>query len=146
VEREEPRNVYMVQRPVYYISKVLFDCETCYNQVQKLLYAALIMKRKLLHYFESQSIHMVTSFGLREIVGNHLATGRIAQWAFELMGLNITYVSQTVIKSQALADFVAEWTEAQQPHPPVAEEHWCMYFNGSFTLNVPPTIWQSTRP
>jgi hypothetical protein len=30
-EREEPRHVYKVQRPVYYISKVLFDCETRYN-------------------------------------------------------------------------------------------------------------------
>jgi ribonuclease HI len=39
------------------------------------------------------------------------------------------------IKSQALADFVVEWTETQQPHPPVTQEHWSMYFNGSFTLN-----------
>jgi hypothetical protein len=31
VEQEEPRQVYKVQRPVYYISKVLSDCETCYN-------------------------------------------------------------------------------------------------------------------
>jgi hypothetical protein len=39
VEWEEPEHVYKVQRPVYYISKVLSDCETYYNQVQKLLYA-----------------------------------------------------------------------------------------------------------
>jgi hypothetical protein len=38
VEREEPGNVYKVQRSVYYISKVLSDYETHYNQVQKLLY------------------------------------------------------------------------------------------------------------
>jgi hypothetical protein len=66
------------------------------------------MKRKLLHYFKSHLIHVVTSFGLGEIVDNHLATGRITKWALELMGLDITYVSQTAIKSQALADFVAE--------------------------------------
>jgi hypothetical protein len=51
------------------------------------------------------------------------------------MGLNITYVPQMVIKSQALADFMAEWTETQQPPPPVTQEQWSMYFNGSFTLN-----------
>jgi hypothetical protein len=47
VEREEPGHVYKVQWSVYYISKVLSDCEPCYNQVQKLHYAILITKRKL---------------------------------------------------------------------------------------------------
>jgi hypothetical protein len=55
------------------------------------------MKHKLLHYFESHPIRVVTSFGLREIVRNHLTTGRIAKWALELMGLDITYVPQMVI-------------------------------------------------
>jgi hypothetical protein len=31
------------------------------------------------------------------------------------MGLDVTYVPQTAIKSHALVDFVAEWTETQQP-------------------------------
>jgi hypothetical protein len=65
VERVEFGHVYKVQRPVYYLSKVLSDSETYYNQVQKLLYAILIMKHKLLHYFESHLIHVVTSHGLR---------------------------------------------------------------------------------
>jgi hypothetical protein len=66
------------------------------------------MKRKLLHYFESHPVHVVTSQGLREIIGNRLTTGRIAMWALKLMGLDITYILQTAIKSQALADFVVE--------------------------------------
>jgi hypothetical protein len=76
VEREEPRHVYKLERPVYYISKILFDCETRYNQVQKLLYVVLITKRKLLHYFESHLIRVITLYGLREIIKNHIATGR----------------------------------------------------------------------
>jgi hypothetical protein len=99
VEREEPGHVYKVQRPVYYISKVLSDCETRYNQVQKLLYAISITKHKLLHYFESHPVHVVTSHGLKEFVGNHLTMGKIAKWVIKLMGLNIMYVLQTVIKS-----------------------------------------------
>jgi hypothetical protein len=51
---------------------------------------------------------VVTSFGLRDVVENRLATGRITKWALELMGLDITYVPQTVIKSQTLVDFAAE--------------------------------------
>jgi hypothetical protein len=69
VEREKPRHVYKVQRPVYYISKILSDNETHYNQGQKLLYVILIMKCKLLHYFESHPVYVVTSHELRESSG-----------------------------------------------------------------------------
>jgi hypothetical protein len=41
--------------------------------------------------------------------------GRIAKWALELLGIDITYVPQMAIKSQALVNFVAKWTETQQP-------------------------------
>jgi hypothetical protein len=92
VEREGPGYIYKVQWPVYYFSKVLSDSETHYSQVQKLLYAILIMKHKLLHYFESHLICVVTSFGLEEVGRNYVATGRITKWALELMGLDITYV------------------------------------------------------
>lgn len=36
-----------------------------------------------------------------------------------------------MIKSQALADFIAEWTEVQTPTPDVTHKYWTMYFNGS---------------
>jgi ribonuclease HI len=61
-----------------------------------------------LHYIESHPICVVTSFGLGEIIRNRLAIGRITKWALELMGLDIAYVPQMVIKSKALANFAAE--------------------------------------
>jgi hypothetical protein len=39
-------------------------------------------------------------------------------WALQLMGLDISYMPHMVIKSQTLADFVAEGTRTQQPLPP----------------------------
>jgi ribonuclease HI len=39
-----------------------------------------------------------------------------------------------MIKSQALADFVVEWTKTQQP-PLIIQEYLSMYFDGSFTHN-----------
>ena len=39
---------------MYFISEVLSDSKTRYSQIQKLLYAVLITKRKLRHYFESE--------------------------------------------------------------------------------------------
>ena len=51
VEREEEGHALKVQCPVYFISEVLSDLNTCYPQIQKLLYAVLITKSKLRHYF-----------------------------------------------------------------------------------------------
>jgi ribonuclease HI len=78
---------------------------------------------------------VVTLYGLGEIVENCLTMGRIAKWALELMGLDITYVPKMTFKFQALADFMAEWTETQQPPTLDTQEYWRMYFNGSFTLS-----------
>ena len=68
-------------------------------QIQKLLYAILITKRKLRHYFESHLMTVVTSFPLDEVIQNQDATERIAKWALELMGQGIAYTSWTAIKS-----------------------------------------------
>jgi hypothetical protein len=65
------------------------------------------------------------------VIQNNEATRRIAKWVVELMGEGITYAPQKAIKSQVLADFVAEWTETQTPPAPVEQEYWMMYFNGS---------------
>jgi hypothetical protein len=35
-----------------------------------------------------------------------------------------------------LANFIAEWTEAQQPTPIVILDHWKMYFEGSLKLGA----------
>jgi hypothetical protein len=74
---------------------------------------------------------IVSSFPLGEVIQNHEATRRIAKWAVELMGEGITYAPRKAIKSQVLADFVAEWTETQTPPALVEQEYWMMYFNGS---------------
>ena len=42
------------------------------------------------------------------------------------MGHDIRYVLHTAIKSQALADFIAEWIEVQLPTPDVIHEYWTM--------------------
>jgi hypothetical protein len=72
-------------------------------------------KRKLRHYFDVHSITVVSKYPLREVIRNPKSKVRIAKWALELMGQNITYAPRSAIKSQAPADFVAEWTEMQTP-------------------------------
>jgi hypothetical protein len=111
VKREEPVRYQKVQRPVYFVSEVLSDSKTRYSLMQKLVYTILMTKRKLRHYFDAHPITMVSKYSLGEIIQNPEAEGRIAKWALELMGQNITYAPHSAIKSQVLADFVAEWME-----------------------------------
>ena len=47
------------------------------------------------------------------------------------MGETLTYAPRKAIKSQILADFVAEWTDTQLPPPQIQAECWTMYFDGS---------------
>ena len=51
------------------------------------------------------------SSDLRRPLENPLATGRISAWAMELQGFGLKFEHTDNIKSQALADFTAEWTE-----------------------------------
>jgi hypothetical protein len=80
VERTEEGHALPVQRPVYYISEVLSETKARYPQVQKLLYAVVLARRKLRHYFEAHPVTVVSSFPLGEIIQNPDAAGRIAKW------------------------------------------------------------------
>jgi hypothetical protein len=88
-------------------------------------------KCKLRHYFDAHPITVVSKYPLGEVIQNPEAEGRIAKWALELMGQNITYVPRSAIKSQVLVDFMAEWTEINTAPTSVEHEKWIMYFDGS---------------
>jgi hypothetical protein len=91
-------------------------------------------RRKLRHYFQEYSIAVVTDYTLGDILRNQDATGRISIWTVKLGALNIDFKPRTVIKSQALVDFMAEWRENQLPTPTERPEQWVMYFDGSLKL------------
>jgi hypothetical protein len=108
VERAEVGHTLLIQRLVYFVSEVFSDTKVRYPQIQKLLYAIVLTRRKLWHYFEGHPVTVVSSFPLGEIVQNREASGRIAKWAVELMGKTLPYAPRKAIKSQVLADFLAE--------------------------------------
>ena len=78
---------------------------------------------------------MVTKFPLGDILHNKEANDHIIKRAVELDTYSIEFRSRPTIKSQALANFVAEWTEIQEPIPAACPEHRVMYFNGALNIN-----------
>lgn len=81
------------------------------------------MLHKLHHYFEYYKITVVTEFPLGDILRNKEANGHIIKWAIELSSCSIEFRSRPTIKSQALADFIVEWTEIQEPITATCPEH-----------------------
>jgi hypothetical protein len=88
------------------------------------LYALVLTARKLRHYFDDHKVIVVTGFSIGDILHNKEAIGRIAKWACELGAHDIEFRPRTAIKTQALVDFVSEWTEQQVPDNPEAAEVW----------------------
>ncbi|KAK0578370.1 hypothetical protein LWI29_009343 [Acer saccharum] len=74
-----------IQKPIYYTTKALLLAETRYSPAEKMALALITAARKLRPYFQAHKI------GLSEF--------------------DVEYLTRTAIKAQAVADFVAEFTE-----------------------------------
>ena len=124
VERKEAGKEYPVQRPVYYISEVLIESKQRYPHWQKLVYGVFMASRKLKQYFQGHPITVVSSAPLGDIIQNREATSRIAKWAIELGPHGLKYMPRTAIKSQALVDFINDWTELEAPGEKPDHTYW----------------------
>jgi hypothetical protein len=96
---DPPGRVWTIQRPVYYISEVLHDAKIRYLEVHKLLYAVLIVSRKLRHYFQAHKVLVVTSYPLRVVLHNPNTTANIAMCAVELAEFELDFVTRHAVKS-----------------------------------------------
>jgi ribonuclease HI len=121
------------QAPVYFVSEVLSLSKKNYTELEKVLYAVLMASRKIRHYFQAYHMIVPSSQPLKDIMRNRKATGRIGKWAAELNEFSIDYVHRSSIQSQALADFIADWTlGAQEEEANKDAEAWTVFCDGSW--------------
>jgi hypothetical protein len=124
--------VKAVQRLVYFVSEVLLGAKLNYTEIEKIAYAILISSRKLKHYFQGHEITVPTSQSLGDILKSNEASDIIGKWAMELSQFEITYVPRTSIKSQALVDFMANWTPLAQNIPQPSNQAWVIFTDGAW--------------
>ena len=93
------------------------------------------------HYFQGHPIKVISAYPLERVLRRPNCVGRVAEWNIELQAFQLEFSTTRVIKGAALADFVAEWTDAPAlevgddrslSSGSEAHDGWVMYFNGAF--------------
>ena len=122
------------QFPIYYVSRSLLLAEKRYSPMERLVLALVMASNKLMPYFEAHTIVVRTNLPMKNVMSRPEFTGRMEKWSIHLSGYDLRYEPGTVIKSQALADFVVDFSS------PVAveTEHEVAYFGekGTWTLHT----------
>jgi hypothetical protein len=68
---------------------------------------------------------------LKDIIRNREASSRIGKWAAELNEFVIDFIHRSSIQSQALVDFIADWTPGlQDKATPSDEVVWIVFCDG----------------
>jgi hypothetical protein len=90
--------------------------------------------RKLKHYFLAYIVQVVSDHPLARVRQSKEVTGRITQWTVEIGQYDVEFVPRWMIKSQALTNFIAKWTNSDGRGIDDLPGHCVMYFDGSYTL------------
>ena len=136
-----------VQKPIYYVSKVLYGAELNYSTIEKFTLAMIIASRKLRPYFRAHAIEVLTNQPLKNVIHSPRASGRLIKWAIKLGEFDIKYKPRLAVKAQALADFLVECTIDNQEVEGkedidkavmdgkkikmTLKEYWTLYFDGA---------------
>jgi ribonuclease HI len=102
----------VVEKEIKHKDKTVKRQFPVYSKMEKICYAVIISSRKLRHYFEAHIIKVLTNQPLNNNFGNKDSSGRINKWAMEQLEYVVNFKKHSAIKSQILADFVAEWDGA----------------------------------
>ena len=72
------------QLPVYYVSQAFQGAEAKYPRIEKIVFALIVVSRKLRPYFQANPILVMTNQPIRKSMNKPELAGRMVQWAIEL--------------------------------------------------------------
>jgi len=97
-----------MQRPIYFVSKVLKGPEVRYQALEKAALTMVFLARRLRHYFQSFTVVVKTDLPIQKVLQKPDMAGRMVLWVVELSEFDIQYEPRGPIKGQVYADFVVE--------------------------------------
>ena len=99
-----------VEQPVYYVSRALKDVESRYSGAERSCLALIYTSQRFRHYFLTHKVQlMIRSHPIRSLLQRPVLFGRLAQWLLQLSQYEIITETPTAIKSQAIADLLAQF-------------------------------------
>jgi hypothetical protein len=102
------------QVPIYFVSKALAGSKKYYSEM------------------EAHRVRVLTNQLLNDIFRNRDCSGRIGKWAMELSEHVVDFEKRSAIKSQVLANFIADWMETSSyTEGTVIETPWQVHCDGA---------------
>ena len=99
-----------VEQPVCYVSRAFKDAESLYLGAKRSCLALIYASQWLRHYFLAHKVQLMTkSHSIRSLLQWPVLSGRLAQWLLQLSQYEIITETLTAIKSQAIADLLAQF-------------------------------------
>ena len=127
------------------MGRTLKDAKTRYPRIERACLLAIYTSQRLKQYFSSHQILLVTkSHPKKELLHQPLLTGRVAQWLILLSQYNISLKTPKAIKSQAIADLLAQFPGEEECSlseeilgevavVEISRKNWTMRFDGLAT-------------
>uniref|UniRef100_A0A2N9INS0 RNA-directed DNA polymerase n=1 Tax=Fagus sylvatica TaxID=28930 RepID=A0A2N9INS0_FAGSY len=98
------------EQPIYYVSRTLKDAESRYSGAERSCLALIYASQRLRHYFLAHQVQLMTkSHPIKSLLQRSVLSGRLAQWLLQLSQYEIIAETPTAIKSQAIADLLAQF-------------------------------------
>jgi len=97
-----------VQKPIYFVSKVLQGPEVRYQALEKAALVVVFSARRLRHYFQSFIVLVMTDLPIQKVLKKPDVAWRMVKWAVELSEFDVRYEPRGPIKGKIFADFVVE--------------------------------------
>jgi len=87
-----------VQKPIYFVSKVLQGLEVRYQAIEKASLAVVFSARRLRHYFQSFIVIVMTDLLIRKVLQKSDVAGRMVRWPVDLSEFDMQYEPRGSIK------------------------------------------------